>query len=53
MKNDLFVDTAGWAYYLDRRDPLHLAIVALMQQTVKEQRHSVRPTILSASGTPL
>src|SRR5947208_13732562 len=41
MKNDLFVDTAGWAYYLDRQDPLHPAVVALVQQTVKGQRHLV------------
>src|SRR6266702_1828489 len=38
---DLFVDTAGWAYYLDRLDPLHSAVVALVQNRVKQRRHLV------------
>src|SRR5438034_11842772 len=40
-RNDLFVDTAGWAYYFDRRDPLHPAVVALVQDAVKGQRHLI------------
>ena len=30
--SDVFVDTSGWAYYLDRQDPLHLMIVAGVKQ---------------------
>src|SRR5438067_1964000 len=36
--NDLFVDTSGWAYYLDRQDPLHSMIVALVKQAIVERR---------------
>ena len=36
--NRLFVDTSGWAYYLDRQDPLHPEIVALVQRAVKQHR---------------
>jgi predicted nucleic acid-binding protein len=25
--NDLFVDTSGWAYYIDKQDPLHSVVV--------------------------
>lgn len=39
--SDLFVDTAGWAYYLDRQYPLHPLILALVQQTVTQKRHLV------------
>ena len=39
--DDLFVDTSGWAYYLDRQDPLHSMIRALVQRTVIQQRHLV------------
>src|SRR5436305_11039496 len=40
-KNDLFVDTSGWAYYLDRQDPLHPAVVASVRQVVIEHRRLV------------
>lgn len=36
--NDLFVDTSGWAYYLDRQDPLHAIIVTLVKQAIIERR---------------
>ncbi|HEX6484569.1 MAG TPA: hypothetical protein VF043_37465 [Ktedonobacteraceae bacterium] len=39
--DDLFVDTAGWAYYLDRQDPLHPLILALVQHTVKQKRYLI------------
>ena len=32
--SDVFVDTSGWAYYLDRQDPLHPMIVALVKQAI-------------------
>jgi uncharacterized protein len=39
--NDLFVDTSGWAYYLDRQDPLHSSIVTFVQSAVTRRRHLV------------
>jgi predicted nucleic acid-binding protein len=39
--DDLFVDTAGWDYYLDRLDPLHPLILALVQHAVNQKRHLV------------
>ena len=39
--NDLFVDTSGWAYYLDRQDPSHPEIVKLVQRTLTQRRHLV------------
>ena len=39
--NDLFIDTSGWAYFLDRQDLLHPTIVALVKQAVIEQRRLV------------
>ena len=40
-KNDLFVDTSGWAYYLDRSDPLHTKVVTIVQSAVLQRRHLV------------
>src|SRR6267154_1008089 len=39
--DDLFVDTAGWGYYLDRLDPLHPLILALVQHAVMQRRHLI------------
>jgi uncharacterized protein len=39
--NDLFVDTSGWAYYLDRQDSLHPRIVSLVKQAIIERRRLV------------
>lgn len=39
--NDLFIDTSGWAYYLDRQNLLHPPIVALVKQTIAERRRLV------------
>ncbi len=39
--SDLFVDTSGWAYYLDSREPLHPEYVALVQRTVNQHRSLV------------
>jgi len=36
--NDLFVDTSGWAYYLDRQDSLHPTIASLVKQAIIERR---------------
>src|SRR6266568_6649225 len=35
---DLFIDTSGWAYYLDRQDPLHSVVVTLVKQAVIQRR---------------
>src|SRR6266568_5728053 len=38
---DLFIDTSGWAYYLDRQDPLHSVVVTLVKQAVIQRRRLV------------
>jgi len=38
---DIFVDTSGWAYYLDRQDPRHAPIVNLVKQTVLQRRRLI------------
>ena|SRR5439155_8713962 len=39
--SDVFVDTSGWAYYLDRQDPLHSVVVTLVRQAVIQRRRLV------------
>lgn len=39
--NDIFVDTSGWAYYLDRQAALHPFILALVKNTVVRRRRLV------------
>jgi len=39
--SDLFVDTSGWAYFLDRQDPLHAEVVAFVQRALTQRRHLV------------
>lgn len=39
--NDLFVDTSGWAYYLDRQDPLHTVATSLIKQAITRRRQLV------------
>ena len=39
--NDLFVDTSGWAYYLDRQNLLHPPIIALVKRAIVERRRLV------------
>jgi predicted nucleic acid-binding protein len=46
--NDLFVDTSGWAYYLDRQDPLHPAVVELVRRVVIQRRHLVTTNYIIA-----
>ena len=36
--NDLFVDTSGWAYYLDSLNSHHATIVSLVKQAIIERR---------------
>ncbi len=40
-KNDLFVDTSGWAYYLDRSDPLHMKVVTIVRDYALQRRNLV------------
>lgn len=35
---DLFVDTSGWGYHLDSRDPLHTVVEAHLRQAVIRRR---------------
>jgi predicted nucleic acid-binding protein len=37
-KNSLFVDTSGWAYLVDRHDPLHSDVHAVYRHTLTQQR---------------
>ncbi|SRR6266851_8971604 len=46
--NDLFVDTSGWAYYLDREDPLYPAVFALVRSTVMQQRRLITTNYILA-----
>jgi predicted nucleic acid-binding protein len=39
--NNLFVDTSGWACYLDDRDPCHSSALALIQRVTKRRWHLV------------
>src|SRR5579859_4957460 len=39
--NDVFVDTSGWAYYLDRQDPLHSRFVVTVRNVVRQRRHLI------------
>ncbi len=39
--SDVFVDTSGWAYYLDRQDPLHSVVVTLVRHAVTQRRQLV------------
>ena len=40
-ERDLFVDTSGWGYFLDRKDPLHPKVVTLIKQAVIRRRRLV------------
>jgi predicted nucleic acid-binding protein len=39
--SDLFIDTSGWVYFLDSRDPLHSLVVSFVKQAVKKRRRLV------------
>lgn len=41
MTVNLFVDTSGWAYFLDQQDPLHAAVVAIVRRALTQKRHLV------------
>lgn len=51
--NDLFVDTSGWASYLDRRDKNYRVIVALVRDTITQRRHLVTTNYIIAELVPL
>lgn len=46
--NSLFVDTSGWATYLDRREPLHRQTRAAYQRAVASKRHIVTTNYIVA-----
>jgi uncharacterized protein len=39
--SDLFIDTSGWAYFLDSQDTLHSVVVTSVKQAVKKRRRLV------------
>ena len=39
--SDVFVDTSGWAYYLDRQDPLHSVVVTFVRHAVIQRQRLV------------
>lgn len=47
-KNDLFVDTSGWAYYLDRQDPFYPKVVAIVQKAIIQRRRLVTTNYIVA-----
>lgn len=51
--NDLFVDTSGWASYLDRRDKSFQAVFALVQETVTKGQHLVTTNYIIIELVPL
>src|SRR5215469_11300578 len=51
--NDLFVDTSGWVFYLDRDDPKNDASVALVRSTVTSNRLLVTTNYIVAELVPL
>ena len=52
-RNSLFVNTSGWAYLLDRHDPLHQSINAIYQTTLKQRRTLVTTNYILAELVPL
>ena len=41
MSVDLFVDTSGWAYFLDQQDPLHTEVLAIVRRAITQKRQLV------------
>lgn len=48
MPNNLFVDTSGWAYFLDRQDPLHAEVIAIVQSALTRRRRLVTTNYIIA-----
>ncbi len=51
--NSLFVDTSGWAYLLDRHDPLHNEVRIVYQRAISQRRHLVTTNYIIAELIPL
>lgn len=41
MNSDLFVDTSGWAVYLNSHDPMYSVVDAYVRNVLASQRHLV------------
>jgi len=52
-RNSLFVDTSGWAYLVDRHDPLHLDVRAVYQHALNQHRILVTTNYVIAELVPL
>lgn len=46
--NDIFVDTSGWAYYLDMQDALHATVVDFVKQAIIHRRKLVTTNYILA-----
>jgi predicted nucleic acid-binding protein len=49
----LFVDTAGWACYIDRKDPFHKAVVEIYREARTSQRGIVTTNYVISEVLPL
>lgn len=47
-KNDLFVDTSGWANYVDSQDSLHPVVVTLVQRVITRRQRLVTTNYIIA-----
>ena len=52
-RNSLFVDTSGWAYLVDRHDPLHRHVRTVYQHALNQQRLLVTTNYVIAELVPL
>lgn len=52
-KNSLFVDTSGWAYLVDRHNPLHQEMRAVYQHALNQRRLLVTTNYIIAELIPL
>lgn len=52
-KDSLFVDTSGWAYLVDRHNPLHHDVLAVYQHVLNQQRLLVTTNYVIAELVPL
>jgi predicted nucleic acid-binding protein len=52
-RNSLFIDTSGWAYLVDRHNPLHDGVRAVYQHALNQQRLLVTTNYVIAELVPL
>lgn len=52
-RNSLFIDTSGWAYLVDRHNPLHDRVRVVYQNALHQQRLLVTTNYVIAELVPL